>query len=464
MGSEIAQSEPESEDWVKRETSLADLGDERLNRRLELVLRQLAAQPEKSIPAATRGWGETQAAYRFFSNEKVTPEKVLSAHREATVQRLRQHPVVLCVEDTSELDFTSKPQTEGLGPLNYEQTRGIHIHPMVALTPEGLCLGVLEFWRWVRDANDHGGKDRQNRLSRRLEEKESLRWVEGYKKVCLLQEQMEATQTVYMADRDSDLFELFEAAESGSAAWLIRAAQERALQGGGRLWETVSQSPALGQLQFDLAPARGRHPRRVVQSLRVQRVLLRPPYRPDKKLAPVEVTAILAREETPPEGEDPIEWRLLSNLPVESFAEASEKIQWYLCRWQIEVYFHILKNGCKVEDLQLQSRERIEVALAVYLIVAWRVLYLIRLGRTVPDLSCEVAFSPQEWRAAYLVSKRQKPPSEPPRLQEILTLIAGLGGHLARKGDGPPGPKTLWIGLQRVRDFALALEARDELA
>ena len=461
MGLHSAEGDQGSEHWVVGETSSADLGDERLNRRLELVLRRLADQPEKSIPAASRGWGETQAAYRFFDNEKVTAQKVLSPHREATLQRVRQHAVVLCVEDTSELDFTSRPKTEGLGPLNYELTRGINIHPMIAVTPEGLCLGVLEFWRWVRDAGDHGGKDRQNRLSRPLEQKESLRWVEGYKKVCGLKGEVGEAQMVYIADRDSDLFELFEAAASGSAAWLIRAAQNRAVKGGGLLREKVGRSPCLGQVEFNLAPARGRSPRRVVQSLRATRVLLRPPYRPDKKLAPVEVTVILAREENPPAGEDPIEWLLLSSLPVKSFAEACEKIQWYLCRWQIEVYFHILKNGCKVEQLQLQSRERIEVALALYLIVAWRVLYLTRLGRTVPDLSCEVAFSPQEWRAAYLVSKRQKPPSDPPRLQEILTLVAGLGGYLARKGDGPPGPKTIWIGLQRVQDFALALEAQD---
>jgi hypothetical protein len=459
MGSQSACSE--AEDWVVSETSSAELGDERLNRRLETVLRRLAAQPDKSIPTASRGWSETQAAYRFFDNEKVTAEKVLAPHQEATRQRLRQHPVVLCVEDTSELDFTSKPETEGLGPLSYESTRGIYIHPMLAVTPEGLCLGVLEFWRWVRDASDHGGKDRQNRLSRPLEQKESLRWVEGYKKVCALQEEAKETRLVYLADRDSDLFELFEAAASGSAAWLIRAAQDRAVQEGGLLWERVRQSPCLGQIEFNLAPARGRKTRRVVQSLRAMRVLLRPPYRPDKKLAPVEVTALLAEEEAPPAGEDPIQWLLLSSLPVENLSEAHEKIQWYLCRWQIEVYFHILKNGCKVEELQLQSRERIEVALALYLIVAWRVLYLTRLGRTVPDLCCEVAFSPQEWQAAYLVSKRQRPPSKPPRLQEILTLVAGLGGYLARKGDGPPGPKTIWIGLQRVRDFVFALEARD---
>ena len=184
---------------------------------------------------------------------------------------------MLCVEDTSELDFTSRPQTEGLGPLNYELTRGILLHPLIAVTPEGLCLGVLNFRRWVRDAGDHGGKGRQNRLSRPLEKKESLRWVEGYQKVCELSQEVGETRLVYIADRESDLFELFEAAKSGSAVWLIRAAQNRAVEGGGLLREKVAQSPCLGQVEFNLAPARGRGSRRVVQSLRSARVLLRPP-------------------------------------------------------------------------------------------------------------------------------------------------------------------------------------------
>jgi len=446
---------------VGAEIGSADLGDERLNRRLSLILRRLADQPEKSIPAAFHGWGETQAAYRFFANEKVDAEKILLPHREATLLRAQQHPVVLCVQDTSELDFTSRVKTEGLGPLNYQETRGLNIHPMLAITPESLCLGVLDLWQWVRDASDHGGKDRQNRLSRPLEQKESLRWVEGYKTVSAFQEQVGETRLVYMADRDSDLFELFEAAAQGQADWLIRAAQDRAVEGGGLIWETVGQSPSWGQIEFNLPAGRGRSPRRAVQSLRATRVLLRAPYRPDKKLEAVEVTVILAREDNPPAGEEPIEWLLLSNLAVASLEEAHEKVQWYLCRWQIEVFFKILKSGCKIEDLQLQSRERIEAALAVYLIVAWRVLYLTRLGRAVPDLSCEVAFSAQEWKAVYLVSKRQKPPLQPPRLSEILSLLAGLGGYLARKGDGPPGAKTIWIGLQRTRDFVLALQARD---
>lgn len=138
-------------------------------------------------------------------------------------------------------------------------------------------------------------------------------------------------------------------------------------------------------------------------------------------------------------------------------------MQWYLCRWQIEVYFRVLKSGCRIEQLQLQTRERLEAALALYLIVAWRVLYLMMVGRNSPELPCDVVFTTEEWEAVYLVTQRKKPPRQPPSLGEILVLVARLGGFLARKGDGPPGPKSIWIGLQRVRDFVAALEARDAL-
>jgi hypothetical protein len=267
------------------------------------------------------------------------------------------------------------------------------------------------------------------------------------------------TRLVYVADRESDLFELFEEGQSGKASWLIRANQDRALVGGGHLWQTLRAAQVVGLLEFDL-PANAQHAQRhVTQAVRVARVKLKPPYRPDKKLPALEVTAILAREEQPPPGVEPIEWLLLTNLAVESAEEAREKVQWYVCRWQIEIYFRILKSGCRVEDLQLQQRHRLEVALAFYMIVAWRVLYLIMLGRLLPDLSCEVVLAPEEWKAVYLVTLKKQPPSQPPPLQEILVMIARLGGFLARKGDGHPGPKALWIGLQRTRDFVLALNA-----
>jgi hypothetical protein len=153
-----------------------------------------------------------------------------------------------------------------------------------------------------------------------------------------------------------------------------------------------------------------------------------------------------------------LEWRLLTNLAVETLEQAAEKINWYCSRFQVEVFFRILKTGCQVEELQLSSLERLEPALALYLIVAWRVLYLVTLGRECPELPCDGVFDRAEWPAVYLVAKRQPPP-EPPPLNEMLRLVAGFGGYLGRKGDGPPGPKPIWIGLQRVRDFVLAIQA-----
>jgi hypothetical protein len=266
---------------------------------------------------------------------------------------------------------------------------------------------------------------------------------------------------VYVADRDSDLFELFEQGQTGEAAWLIRGIQDRRLTDGRHIWEAIEEAGVVGMLEFDLPAGSNRPARHVVQTLRTARLNLKPPYRPDKKLHAVEVTAILAREEDPPEGVEPIKWLLLTNLLVESGQEVEEKVRWYVCRWQIEVYFRILKSGCKVEQLQLQTRDRLEVALAFYMIIAWRVLYLVMLARTVPDLSCEAVFAPEEWRAVHMVIQREKPPSQAPKLGDFLSTMARLGGYLARKGDGPPGPKAIWIGLQRTRDFVIAFKAME---
>jgi len=269
---------------------------------------------------------------------------------------------------------------------------------------------------------------------------------------------------VYVADRDSDLFELFEEGQTGEAAWLIRGNQDRKLTDGRHLWEAVRETEVVGKMEFDLPAGPDRCARHVVQILRTARLKMKPPYRSDRKLPALEVTAILAQEEDPPKGVEPIEWLLLTNLPVGSGQETAEKVGWYLCRWQIEVYFRILKSGCKVEQLQLQSRDRLEVALAFYMIIAWRVLYLVMLGRTVPDLSCEAVFAPEEWQAVCLVTQKKKPPRHPPKLADFLTVLAGLGGYLGRKGDGPPGPQAIWIGLQRTRDFVLAFEALETIS
>lgn len=455
----------EDNSWALEEMGTVKLGDERLNKRVVQVLEQLGERPSPSIPTACRGWAETMAAYRLFDNEKVTMESVLAAHERAAVARIEQHPIVLCIEDTTEVDYSTKKETKGLGPLTYKARQGLFLHPTLAVTPDRVPLGCLRAFVWSREMEFHGKKKAS--WKRAITEKESFRWIEGYRRVNEVAGEVPQTQLVYVADRESDIYELFVEAQTRQgqrADLLIRAKTDRNLFDGGKLRAAVEKSLVLGTVEFDLGKRDKQPGRRVVQTLRAARVKLKTPCHKDKKLPNhVELTVILAKEEQPPSGVEPVEWLLLTTRSVTTLEEAAQMMQWYLCRWQIEVFFHILKNGCKIEKLQLEHIDRLKPAIALYMIIAWRVLHLTMLGRKCPNLSCEAVFDAEEWQAVYVVTKRTRPPQKPPRLDEMVKMIASYGGYLNRQGDGEPGPKTLWIGLQRVRDFVLGINAQKEL-
>ena len=388
---------------LAEELAAIDLGDARLNRRARRTLEKLGAHPMQSIPTACGGWAETLAAYRLFDHPQVTAQAVLEPHYACTEQRMREYSVVLCIQDTTEGDYSGKNDIVGLGPLNYETRRGLYLHPTLAVTPERVPLGAA-------------GPSRKKRAC--------VGW------------------RVIDASRSSS-------SPCPRPSWSMSPTARPA-----------TSTPVLAEAEFDL-PATARRPaRRIHQQLRVARLTFKAPHRSDRTLADIEVSAVLAREVDPPQGEEPIEWLLLTSLPVETAEQALEKLQWYLCRWQIEVFFKILKSGCRIEKLQLETLERLEPALAFYLIIAWRVLYLTLLGRDCPQMPCNVVFAEEEWRAVYIVTKRQPPPETPPSLDAMVRMVASFGGFLNRKGDGFPGPQSLWIGLQRTRDFVLAMDAQ----
>jgi hypothetical protein len=265
---------------------------------------------------------------------------------------------------------------------------------------------------------------------------------------------------VYVADREADLVAMMRRAqELGTPAdWLVRAKHNRCLpEGDGeKMWAYTSKGSGLGEITFTM-PARGTQKARSVR----QQLWARAVEIADGKAGKVMATCIVAREIDPPKGSKPVEWRLLTNRQSSTLDEAIECIDWYRARWEIEIYFNVLKNGCEVESLQLSSIDRIERALALFMVVAWRVTYLMRLGRTCPDLDAALFFDADEIRGAYLLSKKPKP-TTPPRLNEVLRLIAQLGGFLARKSDGEPGVKTIWQGMQQVASAAMTLEALRE--
>ncbi|NCC41708.1 MAG: IS4 family transposase [Gammaproteobacteria bacterium] len=430
--------------WAEAEFQGLDLGDTRRERRAVQLIERLAERPTASIPEACRGWGETQAAYRFLGSEAYDWMDILEPHRRCTRTRMAAHPVVLCLQDTTELDFNGQG-IAGLGPLSYEAQRGMYLHPTYAVSPAREPLGVLDAWMWARQPKGPDGT--------RAGEKESVRWLEGYARVAELAAELPATRLVYVADREADIRDLMvRARDLGTPAdWLVRAKHNRALPAGGKLWPTVLAGAVLGEVRFALPAGRGRTARAVRQDLYAQRVTLA-----DGQGGTLEATCVIAREVDAPPGVKPIEWRLLTNRTVETLEAAAELIDWYRARWDIELLFLVLKEGCRVEALQLSTVERLERALALFLIVSWRIAQLMRLGRTLPDLDAELFFAPEEWQAAYILSEKPLP-KEPPCLNTVVRLIAGLGGFLGRKGDGEPGVKTIWLGLQRVADFAAGL-------
>lgn len=447
--------------WVQEELASIALGDERLNKRSAVVLDRLASRPTASIPAACGGgWAETQAAYRFFDNEAATDGAILAPHREATIRRIAQQNVVLLAQDGTEFDYTTKQdKIEGLGPLTNESRQGILAHPTLALTPERLCLGVIDADMWVRE----GLGQRDQRQQKPFDQKESRHWRDGYRLACMIAEAAPLTMVVSIADREGDIFEVFADAlpEEGKrkAEWIIRAQHDRAVRVGdetGKLWEQLECSAKLGTLIVQVPPSAQRKARRA--KLTVQALTVRPrvPRRPDGKLPSVEFSAVLVREVNPPAGEEPIEWLLLTSLPATTLEQACLVVEYYACRWMIEVFFRVLKTGCQVEELQLEKVDRLRPCLALKMIVAWRILFVTWMGRTYPDLSCEVVFTPAEWKSVWSVVRCKRLPKKPPTMQEFLALVASLGGHLGRTHDGDPGCQTIWIGIQRTHDFARA--------
>jgi len=443
-------------DWAEEEFGDADLGDQRLTKRLVQIVRDFCARPQASIPQACQSRAKTKAAYRFFEHPELSMDKILEPHYEATLVRTRQEEVVLAVQDTTTLNYTAHPATENLGPIGYRLDKGIGliVHDTMAFNREGTPLGLMDVQCWARDPKDFGKKKRRHELL--IGQKESHKWLVSFRKVAEAQKRCPKTTFVSVGDREADIYELFDLAlrDSAGPKLLVRAMQNRALaEGQSHLWEQV-QGQDVGAILEVHVPRRGSRASRVAQlEVRFAEVSLKAPQR-KKNLKEVRIWAVLAKEVESPGGAEPIEWMLLSTCKVSTGEEAIEKVNWYGLRWGIEVYHRTLKSGCKIEERQLGQADRIEACLGVDMVVAWRVFHLTKLGREAPDVPCTVFFEEAEWKALCVyLSQNPVPPEQPPTLNEAIRMTATLGGFLGRKCDGQPGTKSLWIGLQRLDDI-----------
>jgi len=253
-------------------------------------------------------------------------------------------------------------------------------------------------------------------------------------------------------------------AQENQAPLLVRADDNRRLEDEQvkHLWPKLEQQTVQGELTVHITGNDKRKERDAVVSMRFCTIKLRPPWRPEqKKLPVVTLQAILVREENPPENladlgdHEPIEWMLLTNTPVTNFEEAVQVVEWYCCRWQIEVFHKIIKSGCLVENSMLQTAKRLQNYIALMCVIAWRLQWLTYINRTDPDLPCIHILTTIEWQALYMrIHKTTKFPEKLPSVRQAVRWIAQLGGFLGRKSDGEPGITAIWRGWQRLQDFA----------
>lgn len=447
-------SQADDTNWAVSECADADLGDLRRTKRLVELAGVLAQHPTAAFPEACGDGAMLKAAYRFFANDAIAPQDFLSSHIEATYSRLHQVPLVLAVQDTTEVDWTSHRATQGLGPLGHTACQGLLVHSTLAFTPERVPLGLLAQHVWARDPDDIGKRTRRKQLP--ISQKESQKWLTRLEAVGSAHDGCPTTRFVSVGDREADVYDLLAAVRPEGVELVIRASWDRAVCAPEHyVWATVEAQPVVEHL-FLQVPRRGSHPGRdATLSLRFCPLTLRPPrHRQSEGLPAVALWAVQVREVEPPDGVEAIEWLLLTTVAVHTVADAIERVEWYACRWGIEVWPRMLKSGCRIEARQLATGERLRRCLTLYSIIAWRVLYATMLARAVPEMPCRVLLAIEEWQALYCaIHHCPTPPERPPSLGQAVRWMAQLGGFVGRRRRDQSGAETLWRGFQHLTDF-----------
>ncbi len=452
------------EDWNVSEFDTIRLGDKRLEDRARFILEKMSYSPGKTIPQAFETWGEIKACYRFFNNSLVSAEKIFAPHKKQTLNRLKQFPVVLLISDTSEIDYTTKEAMTGKERLSNKKS-GLWLHPTIAVTPDRLMLGVVDvnFWHRQLEVPENTSAFKTARDNAPIEEKESYRWIQSYLEACEIAKKIPETQFIHMSDRESDIIEYFDAAINQNncfSDFIIRSQHDRIIfsddKTNKKLREALKETIPLGEIEFNIAPTEKRKGRQVKQQIKAMSVMLQP----KGKGVDVQVNAVMAIEENPPQGEDALMWILITSLPINTFDAASKVIEYYLCRWEIELFFKVLKSGCKIEERQLESAENTKTLIVLFAVVSWSIMYAMMLGRLCPEMSCDTIFNEAQWKSVYKILHKKMPlPEKPPLLGEFMIMIATLGGYVKQAKGRPPGVKVTWKGMVRMVDFAIAWEA-----
>jgi len=459
------------DEFPDNELGGAPLGDVRLSKRLVKTARMQAAAPMASIPSAAKGnRAAIKGHYRFIdrpSRSQVTPENILAPHRERTLRRMREERVVLCAQDGTDLNFAEHAGCAGLGLIGKnaasQGTLGLHMHSTLVLNTQGIPLGVPQIQYDAPDGKAQRGKP--------LEERKTFRWIRSMRECAELAARLPNTRTVSVMDREGDVRAIFEEQRRlRRVEVLVRAKHNRVLgPEKPKLFDWVRQEPVQAEMRIEVQrqskrrstrkqkPRKARKARTAKVSLRWQTAEL-PGI--SRRQGPLRLQLVHVWEESAPEGVEPLEWYLLTTMPVESLEDAQRILEWYRLRWRIEDWHRILKSGCKAEYLGHRTGERIERAVTIKAVIAWRLAAMTLLGRETPELPAEVFYTEYQLRVMRHFAARQglKGPSD---LGLAVRTMAILGGYIHYKSAAPPGHQKIWEGWTRLTAMADAYELRD---
>ena len=451
--------------WVAGETAGCKFRDARLGKRLSNLLQTLADGVGRTVPLACEDWANTKAAYRFFDNDRVDEQAILAGHFQTSRDRAQATAgPLLILHDTTEFSYMrDEPELVGLsggsvrrnGQATSGKKCGVLMHSSLALTPDGLPLGLCAIKFWSRAEQEGTTAEKKYKSSRLpIEEKESFRWLENLRSSSNLLAQPE--RCVHIGDRESDIYEFFGAAQELGTRFLVRRRVDRRTDDGeNTITKEMAEVAVQGLHQIEYRDAQGQECEALLE-LKYQRLtVLASPGK--KNVQPqLELTIVHAKERDTPAGRQPLQWNLITNLEVNSEAQAIEKIDWYAMRWKIETFHKILKSGCGAEDLRLRTAPRLTNAISIYCIVSWRIFWMTMINRIQPEADPGIALMPIEIKV--LDKLRPDKTKSPKTLSHYLIKLAKLGGYLARKSDAPPGPTVIWRGLARLHDIVFGVQ------
>ena len=437
--------------WASLIADQADFPDERLNTRYGLILQTLANRPQDSFPQACQTNKEAKGLYRFVENKRLKVDDFLQPLVDTTLEACRGVKTILAIQDSSSANYASLLHTKGLGKLNDSAALGLHFHTTIAVQTDGVVRGLFHQSHWSRPPEAQTDADQPKHKP--IQDKESYKWLEGIEAAEAAVDNLPAEQRprlLHIFDREGDIHEVLQRISASEHGAIIRVAQKnRAVAGPlGCVAAAIAAAPCLGVKTIQVPAQHDRSKRKAKLELRARAVTLAPDQKKYPHRQAVVWTLVEAKESAAPAGVEPLHWLLWTTEPADSLAQIEEILRLYKLRWLIEDFHLTLKSGCRIEELRLETADRLIKAILMYSAVALRIVALRDLARQSPDSPCTVVLTTDQWQVlySYIHDQPATAATKVPTIRQAVLWIGRLGGHLNRKGDGMPGVRVLWRG------------------